>query len=165
VLKPAKVLSPWNENLEASIYVASYEVGKFSCIGTTKDGHIHFVLFKLVVPSTITIKLDISSRTKIAGNCLLYPIVNEIGTVVGNLFDCEESKTTGTDLFITIKNSLLSDEELFKYVMNTADHPPLFNRIADSYSTGCLIYVSSHQDICLISPTFDEERFKVMELM
>jgi hypothetical protein len=165
MLNRPKLISPWNQDLSKSLYLDSCLVGKFVCLGSTDDGHIHYALLKMVVPDGVQVRLSIETKTKIVGNCILYSMVNEIGTVIGSFFDCEESKTLGTDLYITIKNSLLTDEELFSYVMSPDEHEPLFKRVADSYSTGCLIYVSSHQDMCIISPTFDEERFKVMELM
>lgn len=158
-------ISPWSQSLEAKVSLSrSYALGVFINVGVTQFGKIQFVLLKQPVAEEAFVKLKLDGAIKLVGNCVIYPILSEIGSVVGHMFDCEKSKTTYTPYFIAIKNSIISDKDLYDYVMKK-NHEPLFNNIVDSYSTNCLIYVSSHQDACLIAPEFDDDCFKNLDLM
>lgn len=153
-------LSPLDSSLSTP-FLVSRLLGRFHFLGDTRNGHSHFYILCFPTHGNSPVKIDADTRKVLVGNCISFLLVNELGTIVGTLFDSEANKTRITSRFATVVNIPCHDP--LKRKVDTQADGTRVKQVVESAYFGCLAYIEQHRNLCLVSTIFDEFPFADMD--
>lgn len=163
-------LSPLSSTL-SGVFVTKEDIGRFVFLGNTYDGQCHFFILTAFTGVSVYLHVDTATRFDIVSNCSRYSLVTEIGVKVGSFFETEAAKTNIRTWHTLVNNSyygtLLANADKSQNNMFVDDKVigDTFDFDLSSVFSGCLLLTNKKGDVCLVSTSFNDERFHTIDLI